>query len=124
MTSDFGYSKSLRLLNAAAFKAVFDQVDYKISSKEVLCLAKKNSFDHPRLGLIIAKKNIRFAAQRNQIKRIVRESFRLHQHQLPATDIIIMVHKGMAELDNAAVRQVIDQTWQRLAKKAKATQAC
>ena len=40
--------------------------------------------DAPRLGLSIAARIIGNAVRRNRIKRLVRESFRQHQHELPA----------------------------------------
>ena len=117
MTSGNCFSKSRRLLNAAAFKTVFDHVDNKASSRELLCLAHKNSLDHPRLGLVIAKKNIRLSVQRNRVKRIIRESFRLHQHQLPSIDLIVMARKGLGEMDNADIHAELDRMWHRLIKK-------
>lgn len=117
MTSDNCFGKSRRLLNAAAFKTVFDQTENKVSNKELLCLSRKNGLDHPRLGLVIAKKNIRLSVQRNRVKRIIRESFRLHQHQLPAVDMIVMARKGLGELDNAAIHAELARMWQRLIRK-------
>lgn len=117
MAPDNGFSKSKRLLTPAVFKAVFDQADYKVSRKEILCLAKENSLDHPRLGLVIAKKNIRLAVERNRVKRIIRESFRLHQHQLPAVDVIVLARKGLGDRNNADIHQELAKTWQTLIKK-------
>ena len=89
------FDKSRRLLNAADFKPVFDSVDYKVSSKAFLCLSRKNTHQQPRLGLVMAKKNVRLAVQRNRIKRSIRESFRQHQHTLPAVDIIVLARRGL-----------------------------
>lgn len=116
MTCDLPFTKSQRLLNAAAFKAVFDQSDYKVSSRVLLCLAKKNSQNSPRLGLVIAKKHVRLAVQRNRIKRIIRDSFRLHQHEIPSIDLIILARKGIDEMDNAMLHKELAKTWQRLCK--------
>lgn len=113
------FDQSKRLLNAADYGAVFDHVDWKVSSKEMLCLSHKNNFNHPRLGLVIAKKNVRLAVHRNRIKRIVRESFRHHQHELPSADIIILARKGIGELSNSAVHELFKTNWQRLINKAK-----
>jgi len=82
---EFGFDKSLRLLNAGDYQAVFDQSRLKVSTAELLFLANANGLDHPRLGLVVAKKNVRLAAQRNRLKRIVRESFRMQQSRLPVS---------------------------------------
>lgn len=111
------FGKSCRLLNAADYKAVFDAVDWKVSNKEILCLTRKNGLNHPRLGLVIAKKNVRHAVQRNRVKRIIRESFRLHQHQLPAIDMIILARSGLDNFSNPELHAEIAKLWIRLLKK-------
>lgn len=121
--TDLSFGKSKRLLNASDYGAVFDRADYKVSIKQVLCLAKQNGSEHPRLGLVIAKKNIRLAVQRNRVKRIIRESFRLHQHELPAVDIVILARRGLGDLDNAAIHAELENIWKRLNKKHNAANA-
>lgn len=122
MSDVLDFSKSKRLLHAKAYQAVFDQVDYKASSKLILCLAHENGLAHPRLGLVIAKKNIKHAVQRNRIKRIIRESFRLHQQQLPNTDMVFLARRGLDALNNNELHQEMAKIWQRLAKKASSQQ--
>lgn len=119
MSSEFGFAKSQRLLNAAAFKAVFDQVDHKVSNARILLLTRNNGLSHPRIGLVIAKKNVRLSVQRNRVKRIIRESFRLHQHQLPAVDIIVLARKGIDEPANNGLHQELEKLWLRLSDKYK-----
>lgn len=117
MTDRLTFSKSSRLLNAADFKAVFDDVEWKVSNKETLCLSRHNGLNYPRLGLVIAKKNIRQSVQRNRVKRIIRESFRLHQHLLPNIDMIILARLGLGELDNTQIHQEMSKMWSRLQKR-------
>lgn len=116
------FQKSRRLLNAKAYQAVFDHVDYKASSRVMLCLAYKNGLAHPRLGLVIAKKNVKHAVQRNRIKRIIRESFRLHQQQLPDVDMIFLARRGLDALENEQLHKEMTKIWQRLANKASSHQ--
>lgn len=111
------FGKSSRLLNAADYRAVFDDVEWKVSSKELLCLSRHNGSDHPRLGLVIAKKHIRHAVQRNRVKRIIRESFRLQQHQLPAIDLIILARPGLGNFSNVELHAEMAKLWGRLVKK-------
>lgn len=119
MTSLYTFSKSRRLLNAADYSAVFDKNQAKVSTKEILCLSKKNSLETPRLGLVIAKKNVKLAVQRNRIKRIIRESFRKHQQQLPDADIIILARRGLGDKTNTELHQEFENIWRRLNKKFK-----
>ena len=114
---DFSFSKELRLLNAFDYKAVFDHVDGKVSTKEILCLSRKNTLNHPRLGIIIAKKNVKLAVQRNRIKRVLRESFRHQQHSLPAVDCIILAKRGLDKFDSDELHAQFASLWLRVNKK-------
>lgn len=113
-----GFHKALRLLNAADYKSVFDDASLKVSSRQVLFLARPNGRKQPRLGLVVAKKNAKYATQRNRIKRIARENFRLRQHQLAGIDTIVLARHGLDQLDNAEIHALFDQLWHQLQKKA------
>ncbi|CAA0081445.1 Ribonuclease P protein component [BD1-7 clade bacterium] len=65
----------------------------------------------------MAKKNVRYAVQRNRIKRIIRESFRLHQHELPPIDVIVLARRGLDDFTNAQLHAEFEQAWQRVTKK-------
>ncbi|ROR99029.1 ribonuclease P protein component [Sinobacterium caligoides] len=117
----FCFSRQLRLLTANDYKTVFDDAQLKVACPQLLILARRNSAQHPRLGLILAKKNIKQAVQRNRIKRLLRESFRHQQHHLPDYDIVVMARRGLGEMENDAVHKLIVKQWQRLCKRAAAT---
>lgn len=118
MSHHLGFDKSLRLLNSSDFKPVFDSPSFRASHQHFLILVKRNQLDHPRLGLVIAKKNVRHAVDRNRLKRVIRESFRLQQHQLPSFDAIVLARRGMGTLDNAALTRQLNKQWQKLVRKA------
>ena len=113
------FSRELRLLTAADYKQVFDQSQRKASHRHLLLLATANELDHYRLGLVIAKKNVKHAVQRNRIKRLAREFFR-HQARLsraegqPHFDVVLLTRRGIDELDNAEVSTILRQQWQKL----------
>ena len=117
------FGKSLRLLDAGSYKAVFDDAKYKVSSRQVLYLARQNSLNHPRLGLVIAKKNVRHATQRNRINRVIRESFRQKQHLLGCVDTVVLARRGLDNLDNVELQKLFDRLWQQLQQKASANTA-
>ena len=117
--SDFGFSKKLRLLGAADYQPVFKNARYKVSSQYILILAVANNLARPRIGLVIAKKNVAKAVQRNRVKRIFRESFRHNQRLLPALDIVILARSGLDSLSNELVHTNIERLWQELINKAR-----
>lgn len=121
--ADYSFDKSRRLLKAADYKPVFDKAVFKVSSQQVLFLSRPNRLSHPRLGLVIAKKNVRFAVQRNRIKRIIRDSFRLNQADIPALDIVVLARRNLDALDNKALHKTIAQLWQQLHRKANRKQS-
>ena len=119
--SDFGFSKKLRLLGAADFKPVFQNARYKVSCQHLLLLAFDSSTPFPRVGLVIAKKGIAKAVQRNRVKRQLRESFRHNQSLLPTLDIVILTRSGSSALSNEQLRQKIEKHWADLIRKASKT---
>jgi ribonuclease P protein component len=64
--------------------------------------------------LVIAKKFVRSAVNRNLIRRIVRESFRLSRSKLPQSDIVVRVSVRMDTPDRHVLRAEIDELFARL----------
>lgn len=108
------FSKQKRLLEAASFKRVFDLPDKRLSTHYVLVLASKNNLDCSRLGLVIGKKNVKLAVQRNRIKRQIREVFRLNQHLINNYDVVIVARRGIAEVKNDELREQFVKFWKKL----------
>ncbi|AVD80827.1 ribonuclease P protein component [Pseudomonas sp. SWI6] len=110
------FSRDKRLLTPRHFKAVFDSPTGKVPGKNLLILARENGLDHPRLGLVIGKKSVKLAVQRNRLKRLMRDSFRLNQQMLAGLDIVIVARKGLGEIDNPELHQHFGKLWKRLAR--------
>lgn len=108
----------MRLLNAGEFRRVFDGAVHKVHGKGLMALATPNDLRHPRLGLVFSKKNVRLAVDRNRIKRLVRESVRLRQDNLPDVDIVVLARRGVHELDNETLHRQLYGMWRRLARDA------
>ncbi|MGL5048543.1 MAG: ribonuclease P protein component [Shewanella sp.] len=115
MTS-YTFSRELRLLTPAQFKSVFSN-PIKASSAEITLLAIPNSEQHPRMGLTVAKRYVKRANQRNRIKRVIRDSFRLNQHDIPHLDIVVLVRNGVMEMENAEINKLIEKLWRKLSRR-------
>jgi len=114
ITQGCSYPKSLRLLHSSEFKLVFDQPDYRASSREFLLLARNNQQTQPRLGLVIGKKSVRRAVGRNQIKRVMREQFRLSQQQIAGFDVVLLARRGADQLDSPQLHLQLQSLLQQL----------
>ena len=54
-----------------------------------MVMVRPNQVGHPRLGMIVAKRLLARAVDRNRVKRCVRESFRQVMAELPACDFVV-----------------------------------
>ncbi len=115
------YPKTARLLNAGEFQAVFSHSQYKVSCRYFLVLAKTNDLSNTRLGLVVAKKNISKAVQRNRVKRLIRDWFRRHQEFSPHLDMIVLVRKDADALNNQQLLNRLASLWDDLKQKSMAT---
>jgi len=110
---DFSFPPQLRLKKPAEYKKVFAK-PVKSSDSYFTLLAIKNEFDHPRLGLAIAKKNIKKAVHRNVIKRAVRENFRMQQQSLGNIDIVVLARREAVDAPLELLRKSLEKHWLRL----------
>lgn len=108
------FEREKRLLSPKQFKMVFDSPSGKISGKQVLLLARQNNLQHPRLGLVIGKKNVRLSVERNRIKRQIRESFRVCQDSIGYWDIVVIARKGLDEHPNSELSRQFSKLWKRI----------
>lgn len=82
----FRFSKKLRLLNERDFERVF-KARTSATALGFVLYGVANELEHPRLGLAVSRK-VGGAPARNRWKRLLREAFRLAQHELPAFDFV------------------------------------
>ena len=106
--TDAGFPRQSRLLTSGEFSPVFDKPDYRLSSRYLLLLARHSGHDQPRIGLVIGKRHIRKAVQRNRIKRIMRESFRVMKNDFATIDLVFLARAQLDTLSNQDVRKQSD----------------
>jgi ribonuclease P protein component len=76
--------------------------------------ARPNDIGGPRLGLAVSVKNAGNAVERNRLRRTIRESFRLHQHELPAVDIVVSARARAREAAGPELRASLDTLWKKV----------
>ena len=77
-----------RLVAKADFDRVFAD-NQRARTDYVLVMARPNAVGYPRLGMVIAKRILARAVDRNRVKRCVRESFRQMLPELAACDFVV-----------------------------------
>jgi len=108
------FQKKHRLLHKLDFQPVFDESS-RLRFKYLIVLYRPNFLDHARLGLIISKKHLKHAVDRNLLRRIIRESFRAVLSSLQSVDIIVITRGSSVEMDKQHLRQDADELWKKLA---------
>lgn len=111
MKNDF--ARTSRLTTDAQFRHVFLTAS-KIKSELCAIFFCNNNLGHPRLGVVVPKKSIKMANRRNCFKRIVRESFRLKQHQLGSFDIIVLSYRNTTNVFKEKLCQQLESYWAKL----------
>jgi len=107
------FPPTAKLSQPDQYRRVFDSPEYKVSSSAFLLLATPGATLSSRLGVVVAKKNIRRAVRRNLIKRLVREQFRHHPFN-ETIDLVVLARSGTDQMDNPSLWQELDKLWRAL----------
>lgn len=107
------FNRRARLIEKADFQNVFAK-PIRSGDRYFTILARSNNLGFPRLGLAISRKSAKSSVVRNRIKRVSRESFRHHQHELDSLDIVVISRPNVAEQDNATFFNSLERHWANL----------
>jgi len=109
------FTKRDRLLKKAEFDLAFKQ-GRRFSAGSFLAMVAPNEHGHARLGFALAKKNAPLAVQRNRIRRLLRERFRLGQAALGTVDLVISL-RGKPPSGASELTAAVQDFWQQLARR-------
>lgn len=110
------FARKQRLTQASEFKSVFAKPCVKQGDASMLLLGIKNNKNTARLGLAVAKKQLKRAVSRNRFKRLTRESFRHHLNILENLDIVVIARAGAERKSNRELLDLLSKNWHILSK--------
>ncbi len=62
------------------------------------------------------------AVARNRLRRLIRESFRLHQREIPAVDVVVGARPAAAAASGPTLRQSLAALWKRVGEQCATSQ--
>ncbi|MFW6092375.1 MAG: ribonuclease P protein component [Pseudomonadota bacterium] len=86
-----GFPPEVRLCHAREFDHVFRAATLRKRRGPLRLSAVANRMHTARLGLVVGKRALPKAHQRNRAKRVLRDTFRRRRRNLPPMDIVIRV---------------------------------
>ena len=113
---EFDFPSRVRLKKPIQFKYVFD-LPIRSTDRYFTVLARTNKLNFSRLGLAIAKKNVKKSTDRNKIKRMIRENFRREQHFLGAIDFVVLTRYQTSKATMKQLEVSLEKHWQNLKNK-------
>ncbi|WP_298641915.1 ribonuclease P protein component [uncultured Cardiobacterium sp.] len=110
------FPRTARLTQRREYDHVFQAPERKSSDRCFTVLGRSClQGGSARLGLVVAKRQIRRAHERNRVKRLVRETFRqLPQRGESALDIVVIARAAAQDADNAALCRTLRHHFQRI----------
>jgi ribonuclease P protein component len=114
----FTFHKHEHLRRPADFQRVYDR-RRSVSNGWLIVYVRENGLPHLRLGLSVSRK-YGGAVQRNRLRRLYREAFRLTRHDMPVGLDLVLIPRTpeeppLAELTRA-LPHLVKQAGRRLAK--------
>ena len=105
--ASFISTKPAKLIKTDEFSSVFN-FRKRISAQHLAIHYQPNTKQHARLGLVVGKKTAKLSVSRNYMRRVLREFFRLNQHNICHVDVVIRVLKKFDRVDFVQIKQEFD----------------
>ena len=114
--ASFRLARQAKIVKTDDFSSVFN-LRKRIASQHLVMRYRINEANLPRLGLIVSKKTAKLAVQRNYMRRVLRELFRLNQPQLPIIDLVVQVQKPFNKPEFTLIKQEFETLLLKLSTK-------
>ena len=103
----------LRLRRKRDFDSVYAR-GRRVGDRFFALTASPNEAGLARLGLAVATKAAGSSVERNRLRRLIRETFRLRQHELPCVDVVVSARPPARGSGNIELRASLNGLWDRL----------
>lgn len=103
----YSLEKQAKMIKTDEFSSVFN-FRKRISAQYLAIYYQPNKQQRARLGLVVSKKTAKLAVNRNYMRRVLREFFRVQQHEICHVDLIIRVQKKFGKVDFFQIKQELN----------------
>jgi len=92
--------------------------DFKASTDGFILKAKPTKIpDDARYGIIVSKRTLKLAVQRNRAKRLIRDWIAFNErYMLPELDYIFILYRNILEIDRKNGRKKVAHTIKKISK--------
>jgi ribonuclease P protein component len=102
-----------RLRRKSDFEAVYAR-GRRLGDGFFAVTVRPNGAGGARLGLAVATKAAGNSVERNRVRRVIRETFRLRQHDLPPVDVVVSARGSVRGARNDQLRASLNTLWDRV----------
>jgi len=113
------FTKNAKLIKTDEFSSVFN-FRKRISARFLAVHYQPNDIGHARLGLVVGKKVARRAVDRNYMRRVLREFFRIKQHEISHVDLVVRVQKKFEKEDFLQIKQEFESLIEKVNRRTQA----
>ncbi|GMU43283.1 MAG: ribonuclease P protein component [Xanthomonadales bacterium] len=107
------FPRPARLLLPSEFDRVF-QSGRRERGRFFVCVVAVGVGEAARIGFAVGRKHLPAAHDRNLVKRLARESFRLRRARMPQVDLVLVPGRDVVRGDRRSLRADLDALFDRL----------
>jgi ribonuclease P protein component len=108
MAGTFRFRRGQRLTSAVQFERVYRHGS-RCGDALFGVSALANDCGRARLGLAVGAKAVGAAVRRNEVRRVIRETFRLRAPSLPAVDLVVTARPAARSAPRAAMTASLER---------------